>query len=88
VKKYEINDLGAEVFKLHDTYGIPIEFIADYFFWCWNSWMKEAIRAGWKYEKIRNTIFKINSEIFGKEWEKYKIIIPKMYIKLTESVEI
>lgn len=75
------------IFKLHDTYGVPIEIIAEQadiegLAIDWKIWMKEAISAGWKYEKISKTITHINDFLYGNNWHRFKYLIPKMYLDM------
>ena len=80
----------SEIFKAHDTYGIPIQEIADQFSSeglaiNWLEWMKEAINHGWNYEKIRKTIHHVNNQTYGGAWLEYQHLIPIMYLSLTEE---
>ncbi len=81
------------VFQLHDTHGIPIEFIAESFMENgmminWFDWMKSAVKAGWKYEKISATIHMVNDNLFENKWYALEYTIPLMYLKITENKEI
>lgn len=82
-----------DLFKLHDTHGIPIQFIAEELDHCnlsfnWLIWMKSAIDAGWTYEKIKSTICDVNNQIYDRSWKQYEYLIPTMYLILTGNYEL
>jgi len=85
-------ELESEIFDLHDSKGVPLSYIAHAFlekglFWSWEKWMEVAVSRGWTYDRIKKTIFSINDEIYGKEWRKFKIAIPKLYLKIVDGNE-
>jgi len=78
------------IFQAHDTHGIPIHDIADQLnseglTINWFEWTKDAIRAGWTYEKIKATITEINDRLYGNSWREYEHIVPVMYLTLTKE---
>lgn len=80
----------SEVFKAHDTYGVPIQDIADQLLSeglaiNWMDWMKSAIDHGWTYEKIKKTIVSVNDKTYGNSWLDYQYLIPLLYLKLTDE---
>ena len=82
----------VSVFALHDTHGIPLWLIAQTvldrgLMINWKTWMKDAIAAGWGYDKIKSTIHDINDSFFGNEWHPCRWIIPALYNYLMDSTD-
>lgn len=78
-------------FKAHDTHGIPIQETASALFdrglfVDWKEFMREAIIAGWTYDKIKSTIHSVNDEFFGKEWQSVRLVVPKMFVSLCDEL--
>lgn len=82
--------MDDRVFPLHDTYGVPIEYIAEEVDHAglainWIEWMRDAVRAGWKYEKIRETIWRVNDGLYGKVWRDRAHFIPSLYLIMMDE---
>lgn len=89
------------VFELHDTHGYPIEEIAReamdrdlliirayheaQIMIKWIPWVKDAVKAGWSYDKINRTITNVLDENYGTSWHSMKWAIPVVYLGLTKN---
>lgn len=83
--------MAYPLFTLHDTHGYPIDDIARDLadrglYIDWTRWMISAIEAGWTYDKIAKTIYRVNDEIFGGVWRRYIELIPRIYLDLTQNM--